>query len=169
MSIIANTDYNGLELGAQRRTNHQFNVGTTPLVIRVTANCCYRIISRVIEVFEGGLQYDVVVNPTSIETVGTTPVILYRNNTKVTQPVGVTLTSGWAITYTETDRTQVVDRTIIEPTKSNVPQAAPDYQLGGRIFTNDDVFFLVFKHRGNTNAEGFLNLILQERVTSVSA
>ena len=166
MSIIRNKDFNGLELGLQRRINFQFtNVAAgSPIVLRFTSSCCYRILARVLHVHIGGLQYDVVVNPTSVDTVGTTPVPIYRNNTKIqSTPIQTEVISGWVITY---DDSQVVDRSITDAGKGKGAVPPPDYQEGGRIFTQDDVFYLVIRRStgAEANPSGFLDLLWQEEL-----
>lgn len=166
MSIINNKDYNGLELGAQRRTNFEFNLtSATPVVIRVTSTCCYRVLARAISIHEGSIRYDIVINPTVV-TEGTDPVRLYRTNRKVSTETEITLTSGWAITYDSADRDKVVDRAVADAGKKNDTPPPPDFDLGGRIFTEADVFYLVLTRRGNDTARGFLNLLIQERLLS---
>lgn len=169
MSIIRNKDFNGLELGLQRRTNFQFTnvVAGSPIVLRFTSSCCYRIIARSLQVYTGGLQYDVVVNPTSIDTAGTTQVPIFRNNTKIqSTPIQTEVTSGWVITYNDS---QVVDRTIVDLGKSKEFVPPPDYQEGGRIFTENDVFYLVIRRFADaeTNPSGFLNLLWQEELLGI--
>lgn len=168
MSLTNNVDFNGLELGLQRRINFQFVdiANNSPIVLRFSSTTDYRLLGRVVHIYQGGVQYDVVVNPTSIDTVGSTPVPTYRNNTKIqSTPITTTITSGWEITYDQNDRTQVVDRVIANVGSSNnatIPP--PDIQMGGRIFTSDDVFFLVLRRWSDAtaNPSGFLDLLWQQ-------
>lgn len=165
--MLHHNHFNGLELGLQRRINFQFtNIASgSPIVLRFSSTCCYRILNRLIHLHKGGLQYDVVVNPTSITTVGTTPVMIESNNRKVLTPIQTEITSGWVITYDQNNRNQVKDRVIINMgVSNNAPTPPPDYQLGGRIFTEDDVFFLVLRRftDAQDNPSGFLDLLWQE-------
>lgn len=167
MSLLLNKDFNGLELGRQRRALYHFSNISDRVVLRFSSTCCYKLLNRSINLYKGGMEYHVVANPTEIVTEGTIPVTIRRNNTKIkSTPIRSEITAGWVINYdSNINGPQVVDATVQNMgASSNSPLPPADLQVGGRQFTEEDVFFLVIKKWGeaNQNPSGFLELFWEE-------
>lgn len=161
MSILLNDTFNGLELGLQRRINYEFNVATsTPVVLRFTSGCCYRILAREFIALEGWAKYRVIVNPATENLTNATPLPIYRTNTRITTPIGTEVLQGVVITGGT-----VVDQTESNSDKGRSPPPA-DLQAGGRIFKEGDVFYLEISRVENQPTRGYLNIVWQERELS---